>query len=244
MSHGALHLLLGLAVLLALGASGCESTQDKSARLAKESGGLATQQGVTVTKANSDVQVLGTSVVTDENGSAVVVRLRNSSARAQANVPVALAVQDAAGKTVFTNATPGLERSLTHAALVPARGEAVWVNDQVFATEPPKTASAKVGAPEGAPPPDAAAIRVGRVSLTQDPVSGLAATGSVTNPGSKDQRRVLVTAVATRGGMVVAAGRGIVARVRAAKRARFRVFFIGSPKGADLQVTAAPSPAG
>ena len=95
MSHGALHLLLGLAVLLALGASGCESTQDKSARLAKESGGLATQQGVTVTKANSDVQVLGTSVVTDENGSAVVVRQSTASA-AQFSDPSSRTVVDVA----------------------------------------------------------------------------------------------------------------------------------------------------
>ncbi|HMS63033.1 MAG TPA: hypothetical protein PKD63_12195 [Solirubrobacteraceae bacterium] len=244
MSHGALPLLLGLAALLTLAATGCESTQDKSARLARESGGIATQQGVTVTKSNRDVRVLGTSVVTDANGTAVVVRLRNASSRPQADVPVALDVRDAAGTTVFTNATPGLERSLTHAALVPARGDAVWVNDQVFASEPPKRASAKVGAPEGDPPADAAAIRVGRVRLTEDPVSGLAATGAVTNPGSEDQRRVLLTAVATEGDRVVAAGRGVIPRVRAGKRSRFRIFFIGDPKGAELTVTAAPGPTG
>jgi hypothetical protein len=244
MSHGTLPLVLALAGLVLLGAAGCESTQDKSARLAKASGGIAEEQGVKVTRSSSAVEVVDAAVITDENGSAVVVRMRNDSARAQANVPVTLDVLDAAGKTVFTNTTPGLERSLTHAAVVPAKGETVWVNDQVFATSPPAEVDAKVGAPEDQAPPDAAAIRVGRATLTEDPVSGLAATGTVTNPGSKDQRRILLTAVAREGDRIVAAGRGVVARVRAGKRARFRIFFIGDPKGAELTVTATPSPAG
>ncbi len=242
MSHGTLPLVLALAGIVLLGGAGCESTQDKSARLAKESGGIAEEQGVKVTRSSSDVEVVDAAVITDENGSAVVVRMRNDSARALADVPVTLDVLDDAGKTVFTNTTPGLERSLTHAAVLPAKGEVVWVNDQVFATSPPAKAKAKVGAAEGDAPADAAAIRVGRVTLGEDPVSGLAATGAVTNPGAKDQRRVLLTAVARKGDKIVAAGRGVVARVRAGKRARFQIFFIGDPKGADLTVTATPSP--
>jgi hypothetical protein len=244
MSLGALPLVLALAGLVLLGAAGCESTQDKSARLAEQTGAVAKEEGVSVTTSNTNVEVLGTSVITDENGSAVVVRMRNDSSKPQANVPIALDVQDAGGTTVFTNATPGIERSLTHAALIPVRGEAVWVNDQVFATSPPKSATAKVGAAEGNPPPDTADVRVGTVTLTEDPVSGLAATGAVTNSGAKDQRRILLTAIARKGEKVVAAGRGVVPRIRAGKRARFRIFFIGDPKGADLTVTVSPSPTG
>ncbi len=242
MSQGALPLVLVLAGLVLLGAAGCESTQDKSARLAESSGAVAVEQGVKVTRSSSDVRVVDTVVITDENGSAVVVRMRNESARALADVPVALDVLDAAGETVFTNATPGLDRSLTHATVIPAKGETVWVNDQVFASSPPARATAKVGAPEDKAPPDAAAIRIGTTKLTEDPVSGLAAAGTVTNPGSKDQRRVLLTAVARKGEKVVAAGRGVIPRVRAGKRARFRIFFIGDPTGAELTVNATPSP--
>lgn len=230
--------------LLVIGAAtGCESSQDKSARLAAQSGPLTKQQGVTVTQTNPDVRVLGTAVITDENGSAVVVRLRNTSARAQVDVPVAVDVTDAAGKTVFTNATPGLQRTLTHAGLLPPRREAVWVNDQVFATERPRKARAKVGPPAGRAAPTAAAtLRVSGVRLIEDPASGLAAAGFVANTGTSDQRRVLLTGVARRGERIVAAGRGVVPRVRAGKRTRFRIFFIGDPKGADLSVTAEPSP--
>ena len=185
--------------------------------------------------------MLGTSVITDANGSAVVVRMRNTSARAQANVPVAVDVTDAAGKTVFTNATPGLERTLTHATLLPPRSDVVWVNDQVFATRPPRKATAKVGAAQGTVPATAP-IRVSGVRLAQDAVEGLAATGFVTNAGAADQLRVLLTAVARRAGRIVAAGRGVVPKVRAGKRARFQIFFIGNPKGAKVSVIAEPSP--
>jgi hypothetical protein len=237
-------LALGLAALVAATVAGCESTQDKSAKLSKQAGTIKTQKGVTVTKENADVRVLGTSVITDANGSAVVVRMRNTSSRPQADVPVAVDVTDAAGKTVFTNTKPGLERSLTHAVLLPAGRDAVWVNDQVFATQPPKGATAKVGPAQGSPPAAAPAVRVSGVRLSQDPVSGLGAVGVLTNPGSQDVRRVLLTAIARRGTQIVAAGRGVVPRVRAGKRARFRLFFIGSPKGATLSVTAQPSPTG
>jgi len=236
---GALSIAAGLSMLLILFAAGCESTQDKSSALAKQAVPLKEQQGVTVAQANPDVRVLGTTVITDANGSAVVVRMRNTSSRPQANVPIAVDVTDASGKTVFTNATPGLERTLTHAALIPARSEAFWVNDQVFATQPPRKASAKVGPAQGtAPATDP--VRVSQVRLKDDSVNGLAATGVVTNSGGSDQRRVLLTAVARRGGRIVAAGRGVVAKVRAGKRARFQIFFIGSPKGADVAVVAEP----
>ena len=236
---GVLPIAAGLGVLLLLFAAGCESTQDKSAALSKQAVPLAAQKGVTVSRANPDVRVLGTTVITDANGSAVVVRMRNSSRRAQANVPIAVDVTDAAGKTVFTNATPGLERTLTHATLIPARSDAVWVNDQVFATQKPRRASAKVGAPQGAAPATDP-VRVSGVRLTDDAVNGLAATGVVTNSGATVQQRVLLTAVARRGAQIVAAGRGVVPKVRPGKRARFQIFFIGSPKGADVSVVAEP----
>jgi hypothetical protein len=236
-------LLLACGLLtLAAGAAGCESTQDKSARLAKQSGTLQDEQGLAVTKANPDVRVTGTDVVTDDNGSAVVVRLRNGSRRDQAGVPIALEVTGASGATVFTNATPGLERSLTHAALLAAGEETVWVNDQVFAAEPPKDATVKVGLPDAEAAPPRATLRTGRVRLIDDPVSGIAATGRVTNPGAEDVRRVLVSAVVEQGGKVVAAGRAIVPRVRAGKSAGFRVFFIGDPRKGTIDVTTTLAP--
>lgn len=229
-----------LALLGALGAAGCQSTQDKSAKLAAQATGLERQQGVTITRENADVKVLGTSVLTDANGSAVVVRLDNTAEATQVDVPVAVTVKSAADKAVFTNDAPGLDKSLTHAFVLPS-GESVWVNDQVFATEKPRSAEAKVGAPEASAPASLPDLRVTGVRLDQDPVSGLSAVGVVSNPSAEFQQKVLVTALARKGGKVVAAGRGVVPKIKPGKRARFRVFFIGSPKGAEVTVTAQPT---
>lgn len=231
---------LMLPALGALALAGCQSTQHKSARLAAQATDVEQQRGVTVTRPNADVKVLGTSVLTDANGSAVVVRLDNTSRRTQLSVPVALTVRNAADQAVFTNDAPGLDRSLTHAFVLPA-GESAWVNDQVFASDRPASADVQVGAPRARAASPPATFRVSGVRLDRDPVSGLSAVGLVANPGRELQQKVLVTAVARKGRRVVAAGRGVIPKIRAGRRARFRVFFIGSPRGAQLTVTAQPT---
>lgn len=230
----------GLALLCAVAAAGCESTQDKSAALAAQATDLEQQEGVKVTRENADVRVLGTSLLTDENGSAVVVRLDNTSRRPQTSVPVAVTLRSAGGEPVYTNDAPGLDRSLTHAFVLPA-GESVWVNDQVFASEKPASADAKVGPAERDGASRTASFEVSGVRLDEDPVSGMSAIGVVRNPSGDEQRKVLVTAVARRGGRVVAAGRGVIPKVRPRARARFRVFFIGAPERAELSVSAQPT---
>lgn len=232
----------GLALLALIGTAGCESTQDKSARLAAQAGKLQAEQGLEVGERSRDVDVLGTSIVTDANGSAVVVRLANKAGRTLADVPIALALRDAAGETVFRNDTPGLQRSLTHVALL-ERGRSIWINDQVFATSAPVRAEVTVGTSDKRPPDPLPKLRTSGVHLVEDPVSGSAATGLVVNGGEQDLRRVLVTAVAERSRKTVAAGRAIVPRVKARQRARFRIFFVGDPKGAELTTAAQPSEA-
>jgi hypothetical protein len=232
----------GLVVLAGAGAAGCQSTQEKSAKLAAQAGKLEAEEGLKVGERSRDVTVAGSTVITDENGSAVVVRLDNEAGRTLADVPIGVALLDAAGETVFRNDTPGLQRSLTHAALL-ERGRTVWVNDQVVAASPPERAQITVGASDARPPDPLPRLSTSGVRLIEDPVSGVAAAGSVRNDGAKDLRRVLVTAVAERGGKAVAAGRAIVPRVRAGKGTRFRIFFIGDPKGAELTATAQPSEA-
>lgn len=236
-------LLLVPAALGTVALTGCQSTQDKSAELGKRATNLKQQAGVTVTTRNADVKVLDTRVLNDANGSAVVVRLDNTAGRPQVDVPVAVTVRSAADRAVFTNDAPGLDKSLTHAFVLPT-GESTWVNDQVFATEKPASADVKVGVPDGAPPATLPAFKVSGARLDRDPVSGLSAIGVVANPGKTLQQKVLVTAIARRDGKVVAAGRGVIPKIKPGRRARFRVFFIGSPRGADLTVTAQPTKVG
>ena len=66
--------------------------------------------------------------------------------------------------------------------------------------------------------------------------------GTVENTSSVDQFQLVLYAVATRGGEVVAAGRGQFKNLAAGgKPLTYNIFFIGDPRGAEVQVTAPPS---
>jgi hypothetical protein len=115
-----------------------------------------------------------------------------------------------------------------------------WVNDQVLATGKPARVKALIGSAATAPS-SLPTIRLSDLQVTDDPVSGLAATGHVLNDSKIDQQQLVLFAVARRDGKIVAAGRAIVNRLAAGKSAVFHAYFIGNPKGARISVSAPPS---
>jgi hypothetical protein len=232
--------LAALGMLLAL--AGCESTQATSARL-QRSGvkQLAAAKGLVVGKQNADVRVVGAAVVHDANGAAVVVTLRNRSPRPLASVPIAIDVRGAGGKGVYKNDTPGLDPSLVSVTALPARGEIVWVDDQVTPTATPTSVRARIGETHGSPPARLPQIELTAPQLSTDPVTGVEAVGVVRNRSRLEQRRLVVFCVARRGARVVAAGRAIVARLAPGTHAEYHVFFIGDPRGARLTIAAPPT---
>lgn len=243
-----LRLLLGMSPLLlaAVGLapllSGCESSQAKSARLEKQGAQqLAGERGLVVRKQNADVRAVATSVLSDENGTAVVVVLRNRAVQAVGHVPVAIDVQGAGGKSVYRNDLPGLDPSLVEATGVPAKGELEWVNDQVTASGTPKRVEATIGAERGVAPRELPKLELTQPRLIEDRVTGIEAVGRVANRSDVEQRRLVVSCVARRGERIVAAGRAIVNRLAPGKSASFHVFFIGDPRGARITVVAPPT---
>jgi hypothetical protein len=230
-----------LFVVLAAGLlPACESTQDRSGKLAAEGKGLLAEHGVAVSKRSRDVQVLSTTVLQDANGTAAVVKLRNTSKRTLWQLPISIDVTGAGRKSVFRNDQPGLEPTLAHVPLVRPGQTVTWVNDQVSAAGRPRAVAATVG--EGAA---VAAARIPSVVLTRprlqdDPVSGTAAVGIAGNRSKVDLRKLVIFAVARRGGRVVAAGRAQIPRLKPGKRARFQAFFIGNPKGARVELSGPP----
>jgi len=232
-------------VLLAavLAASGCESSQAKSARLAKHARGLANQKGLTVTRENPNVKVVGTAVLHDANGTAAVVRLRNTADAAQVQVPIAIDVTDAHGASIFKNDDAGLEASLAAAAVLPSKGKALWVNDQVTGAGKPEKVSAKVGPSRDALTGPLPKLVLSGAHLISDP-QGVAAKGVIENRSKVEQRNLVIFGVVRAGGRIVAAGRGLVARLPPAptkKPIRFTVFFIGDPRQGTLQLEAPPT---
>lgn len=230
--------------LLALGTlTACQSTQSRSAELEEENAGvLLEEEGVTVTREDPDIEVVSTTVLSEAEGNAVVVELHNDSGEDLVDVPISIDVLDAKGRSVYTNAAPGLEQALVAVPFIPARGDAVWVNDQVLATGKPATVAVKVGVggkPYDGEQPD---IEVSEPKLEGDPTSGIVADGDVVNRTGEDQNRFLIFAVARQGNEIVAAGRGAIEHLKPeTKKVPYNVYFIGDPSGAELSLYEYPT---
>lgn len=236
-------LATALGLLALAGLSACQSTQSRSAELEGESANvLLEEEGLEVGKQDPDIAIVSTTVLSEKEGSAVVVELHNNSGENLVDAPISVEVLDAKGKVVYTNNTPGLEQALIAVPFIPAGGDAIWVNDQVLATGTPKTARVKVG--EGGIPFSGAqpTIEVSEPKVEGDPVSGLVAEGTVVNRTGEDQNRLVFYAVARKGGKIVAAGRGAIEHLKPdTKKLFYNVYFIGDPTGADVELSYYPT---
>lgn len=235
-------------LLCALALGGCESSQEKSARIEKQvkleeaKHPVSVARGLSIAHASTQVKVLATQILHSPEGTAAVVTLRNVSAHALRDVPIAITVRDAGGHTLFQNNGPGLEAALTSVALLAPHAQFTWVDDQVQVTGSsgtPKTVSALVGE---APTASASVPRIvlSGVHATEE-AGGAGAAGTVHNTSGVAQRDLVVYAVARRGGQIVAAGRAVLSEVAAHSSSPFQVLFIGSAQGAQVQASAPPT---
>jgi hypothetical protein len=232
---------LALLGVLCLGIAGCESTQDTSARLKKLGAkAIAQQQGLVITARNPDVSVVRTAVLTDQNGTAAVVILKNRKQAPLGVVPISINVLGSGGKSVFKNNSPGLEPSLVSAAALPPGAELAWVNDQVTASGKATSVKAVAGAGGQGAPPTLPKIDVGSPRVINDPTSGLEVTGTITNRSSIAQLKLFVYVVGWRGATIVCAGRGAIQRLSPGGHADYHVYPIGNPHDASRFTVAAP----
>lgn len=237
----------GLALAFALGAvslAGCETTAEKSAKLEKAAKRIApaAQQGLSITHESSIVKVLSATLVRGAQGTAAVLTLHNSSAKPIGEVPISISLRDAHGATVYTNSTPGLARTLTSLALLPAAGEGVWIDDQIPGTSA-TSITAKVGegtSVSGAPP----RLTLHETQLAKDPSGSATVEGTIANPSSTEQSELVVYALARKGDHIVAAGRAVLASLAPGASSPFEAFFVGAPAGARLQLSAPPTALG
>ncbi len=236
---------LGVLLLAALALGGCESSQEKSARLeraaklARAEHPVQASRGLSIARASRTVQVVATQVLHSSEGTAAVVTLRNASARALRDVPIAITVKDASGGTLYQNNAPGLEAALTSVALLKPGAQFTWIDDQVQASGAPTSVSALVGeapqAPAGVPQ-----IAVTGVHPTEESGSAGVA-GTAHNDSAVAQHGLVVYGVARRGGKIVAAGRAVLGEVAAHGTSPFQVLFIGSAGGAHVEASAPPT---
>lgn len=229
---------LALPLICAAALPACESTQDKAAQLRKQGAKAFSQKGLSVKRKSKSVEVSGRTVLSDPNGTAAVVELENRTSKTLRGVPIAIDVTDGR-KSLFKNDDPGLEPSLVGIPVIRPRERVAWINDQVFA-ESPKAVKVTVGTERGTVKA-APQMKVSEPELIPDPVSGLAAEGKVTNPSKILQKKLVLYAVARKGGKVVAAGAGGIEKLRPGKSAGYQIFFIGKPKGAKITIATPPT---
>jgi hypothetical protein len=238
--------------LAALALAGCESSQEKNAKLEKAAKPLeaaalakraAAERAQRITHPSKKVAVRGVTLLHSSEGLAAVVTLHNNSATALREVPVKVTVTDAAGRQLYTNATPGQAALLVSAAFIPAHGTLQWIDDQI----PPQPGAAKASALAGEAPAasgKAPMLTVRGAHQIEDPSSGPGAEGQILNGSTVSQHELVVYAVAERGGKIVAAGRAVLPEATANGSTRFQLFFIGEPHGAQLAVRAPPTTLG
>jgi hypothetical protein len=240
----ALAAVVALAILPAVG-SGCQSTQAKSAELAKSGDKLLDTENISITHQSADVKVLSSTVLVGKDTSTVAVELENDSQTGLINVPIQIDVRDAKGKSIFKNNAAGTDPTLTSVPVIGPGAKVWWVHDQVFApTATPASVKVQVGdAPE--PFPEIPEVSVSKAKLEVDSISGSdEASGTVENKSTEDLKAVYVYAVAMKGGKVVAAGRGAIDKLKAdaKKPDDYHIFFTaGDPAGAEIQVFATPT---
>ncbi|MEX0620474.1 MAG: hypothetical protein WD181_02740 [Solirubrobacterales bacterium] len=230
-------------LILSLGLlNGCESTQEKSAKLEAQGSEVAKVEKIKIGATNQSIDLVETTLLTDQYGSAVVLRLKNSSPDTQVEVPVGLVVKNGQGKALYRNDIQGLEDGLIRIPIIEGNSESWWVHDQVLVAQIPKKAEVTLGKPETRAPAGIPKIVASPPVLETDPVSGVNVTGKVTNRSNVEQIDLLLYAVATKGGNVVAAGRGLIPKLKTDGKPEFyRIYFIGDPKNADIEVIAMPS---
>ncbi len=233
---GSAALVLAALVLAALALSGCESTQEESAKLEKTAKHFAlARKGLTITHASTQVQVLSATVVHSSEGAAAAVSVRNSSSHTLSSAPIAIAVKDAHGQTLYQNNAPGLEAGLTQISSLPAHGTVTWVDDQVPVAGAPATVSALIGEAQVASGPEPR-IEVADTHLAE--ASTGETSGTVRNRSRVAQQHLVVYVIARRAGAIVAAGRAILAEVVPGASVPFQAFLVGTPDGATLEASA------
>jgi len=238
------HGLALLPLLLLAGAiAGCESTFDKAARKAAENAEAVQAEALEV-EVNNDVEAAVLAVIPSDDGlsAAVVVELSMTDPKAALLwTPIEVIVTDAAGNEVGTNNVPGADPLLTHIPSLPAGGTALYVNDQILVTGDPVAATVTVGGAAINSPEPLAPLPVTDPTLFQDDILGAAWSATVENTTGVRQEQVIVQAVVTRDGAVIAAGTAILEALEPGAAGEVVGMFAGDPTGGELTVVAPPS---
>jgi hypothetical protein len=218
--------------VLTVTVSACESTEQESAKIARE--GVGAAGPLKLGAANHEVRISDVTLVSGGGRMAIAARVDSSSTRPQANLPVLVKVRGTAGKVLYTNETAGLEASLQHVGLLPAHKSTWWVDDQVLIPQHATGVSVQVGSGSSAQVASGAQLSTASLhTINRGGVSVL--SGKLAERGAASHSMAVVSAVALKGGRVVAAGRTTVESVGAGSP--FQIFLVGNAAGARIELS-------
>jgi hypothetical protein len=238
-----------LALALAcLALTGCETTQEKSAKLEKAALKAAKKLpvgtgAVKIGRPSSAVSVVSSTLLAGTEGTAVVVTLEDHTGTGRRELPIAVTVHGASQAVAYSNTGGGLARSLVSVPLVPAHGQTTWIDDQLPSGT---TGALTVQVGEG----KAASVAATEVAIEsqklEEEAGGVASVrGTVVNRSAVAQHELVVDAVTRHAGRITSAGRAILSSLAAGGSSSFQIFLVGTPgRGAQLSVTAASSSVG
>jgi hypothetical protein len=227
--------------VIAVGATGCESSEQESASIARTAQHSTAPSKLELGALSRDVRASDVTLIQGAESAAVAVHLTSTDSRALADVPIAINVRSASGSLLYTNETAGLEAPLQHMQLLPGGGGGWWVDNQVLGVKGKARVHVSVGTAGSSP-----AKSVPQVSASGFKVENQSGehvlTGVLSNHSTAAQSKLPVYAVALKGATVTAAGSGVVESVPAgASKVPFQIFLVGNPAGAHLDVTVAPA---
>jgi len=227
-----------VAVLL----TGCVSTQTVASRARLvDARIIASLHSTQVTRADRSVSVGAPVVIRTADGDAVVVTLRNNSARQLTDLPISVGVRRSSGGTTYLNSTAALGYFYSHIAAIGPDASTKWVlttgvripRGRVFAT---------VGFPQLHPslghslPLVSVSLRASRPAR-----GGVTVKLSIVNRSVIPQYYFPVYAIALRNGREVAAGRTAVSHLGTHGTTSTSVSLLGSSRYGSLELIATPT---
>lgn len=227
-----------VAVLL----TGCVSTQTVASRARLvDARTLASQEVTEITRANPAVGVGAPVVIRTPGAVAIVVSVRNESARQLTDLPISVGVRTPSGRATYLNRSTTLDYLESHIAAIGPDARTTWVFT-TGARIPPGRAFATVGVSQLHPTLSHSLPSVA-VSLRRTrPVADIVILKlSVRNRSAIPQYDLPVYAIALRNGRDVAAGRAIVTHLGTRGTATSTIALLGSSHYDSLRLIASPT---
>jgi hypothetical protein len=231
--------LVVASLLAALAGAGCDTTQQKAARLRIQSKRvLAGREGVKVKQVDHDVVVVDATVLKGDGDGAIAVTLRNDSDGPVNDLPVLVGVRTPGGKDMLLNEDKG-PYFQAHIPALAAGEQTTWVYTSKDALPNAGEAFAKVGVAPSEPVATATEVPQLAVSAIHAHHGKVEAT--VSNDTDFPQYDLAVYAWAEKNDKYVAAGRTTAGDLDAGESDRIALRLIGDADDADVHVSAPPT---